>query len=768
MARVFISYKHTDPDESLAGTLADAVASRHHVFIDTKIPLGQQWGDVIHDNLGAADYLIALLSAASAESPMVVAEVEQAHALNVKNKRPGIIPIRVNYDDQLLRYPLSAYVNRFQQCVWNGPADTQRISDLILKALEPRPHVRQASQRGRMIERVRMDWIQGVLEHSLYNVARIDLGLESQAGAVIHGLDMVVQRPQEDPQPLPPGTPLLNVFDDQQGQLLILGAPGAGKTTLLLELASALLDRAGDDESHAIPVILNLSSWALRPLPLEQWIVEELRLRSDVPKKLAQEWVENEQILPLLDGLDEVVRDQREACVQSINRYRSEHGFVPIVVCSRVEEYRALTTKLRLPGAVAVQPLTRAQIQAYVKSAGQPLEGVQRALKADEGLWELLDTPLMLSVMALAYKNQSDGVVETAVAGSIEARREQMFAAYVAAMFKRRTREQHFTAEQIQGCLSWLASRMVARAQTVLRLEDIRSGWAGDRKIRFMALAALTFIVTVMSGVLGWLNFAMLDLVGNHFTGFYSSFFSGDSMYWFLTAPVGTFLALLRGRSTTPTEVLEVYWPGAKNFVGSTLKAALAGAALGSILGAGGCVIAGFPHDFLAGAQVYGLAGTGAFGIAGAIRSLARGRLASVRSSPRIALDRSMRSSILCFAGAVIVGLAFMLLAGVWIQDTDSNLASIARGVELLPLMGFFIALELGGYFLMDHFITRWLLYRRKLIPWNIPSLLDTAAERVFLRKVGGNYIFVHRTLLEYFAKAHGAVQGLSGGAASD
>jgi hypothetical protein len=29
---------------------------------------------------------------------------------------------------------------------------------------------------------------------------------------------------------------------------------------------------------------------------------------------------------------------------------------------------------------------------------------------------------------------------------------------------------------------------------------------------------------------------------------------------------------------------------------------------------------------------------------------------------------------------------------------------------------------------------------------------LDYAAERVFLRKVGGGYIFTHRLLMEYFA----------------
>jgi hypothetical protein len=36
--------------------------------------------------------------------------------------------------------------------------------------------------------------------------------------------------------------------------------------------------------------------------------------------------------------------------------------------------------------------------------------------------------------------------------------------------------------------------------------------------------------------------------------------------------------------------------------------------------------------------------------------------------------------------------------------------------------------------------------------PLNYVRFLDYAAGRIFLRKVGGGYIFVHRLLLEYFA----------------
>jgi hypothetical protein len=37
-------------------------------------------------------------------------------------------------------------------------------------------------------------------------------------------------------------------------------------------------------------------------------------------------------------------------------------------------------------------------------------------------------------------------------------------------------------------------------------------------------------------------------------------------------------------------------------------------------------------------------------------------------------------------------------------------------------------------------------------MPWNYSRFLDYCADRIFLRKVGGGYIFIHRMLMEYFA----------------
>jgi hypothetical protein len=41
-----------------------------------------------------------------------------------------------------------------------------------------------------------------------------------------------------------------------------------------------------------------------------------------------------------------------------------------------------------------------------------------------------------------------------------------------------------------------------------------------------------------------------------------------------------------------------------------------------------------------------------------------------------------------------------------------------------------------------------------RLVPF-----LDYTADRIFLRKVGGGYIFIHRMLLDYFASLHNKEQ---------
>ena len=136
----------------------------------------------------------------------------------------------------------------------------------------------------------------------------------------------------------------------------------------MLDLAEHLLVRAEQDQTHPLPIILPLSSWAAKRPKIADWIAEQLSQIYDVPRKLSIQWVEANSILPLLDGLDEMEETARSACIVAINSYYRDH-MAQLVVCSRTTEYEAAAerSRLALQGAVVVQPLTHEEVDAYLE-----------------------------------------------------------------------------------------------------------------------------------------------------------------------------------------------------------------------------------------------------------------------------------------------------------------------------------------------------------------------------------------------------------------
>jgi transcriptional regulator with XRE-family HTH domain len=360
--------------------------------------------------------------------------------------------------------------------------------------------------RQRMVKRVRFYWITGVLEHSLYHTTLITLGLREQPGAIEHPWRLAVAELDLSPRLLPAGTRITQVYDEADGELLILGEPGAGKTTLLLELARDLLNRAHDDQSHPIPVIFPLSSWAIKQRPLADWLAEELHTRYHVSLKIGQAWIDSNQLLVLLDGLDEVDEGARSACVKAITAYQQAHGLVPMVVCCRTREYFVQATRVALQRAVLVQPLTGQQIDEYLSGVGQQLEAVRKALAADSELQEMVKTPLMLSIVALAYQGKASAT--DVPAGSIEARRRQIFATYVQRMLARRGTETRYTQEQTISWLAWLAYQLVHHSQLEFYLERIQPDWVPDSQRHRKGIVRLIYSMecAMIAGLLGWIH----------------------------------------------------------------------------------------------------------------------------------------------------------------------------------------------------------------------------------------------------------------------
>jgi hypothetical protein len=380
--------------------------------------------------------------------------------------------------------------------------------DLTLREVTIQQYVGDTSRsdparrhRRAMIEKVWAIWITGVLQPSLPHDILIDLGLTERPAMVTRALDLLVQ-PDFADRVQAPGTPLIDVFDRLDRALLVLGAPGAGKTTLLPTLARDLLQRAAQDLEQPIPVIFPLSSWAAQRRPLAVWLADELQQRYDVPRKLGQTWIDADQVLPLLDGLDEVQAEHRAACIDAINTFRQDHGLLPLAVCSRITEYEAMGLQLRLQGAIVVQPLTRPQVNSYLAQVGHPLAAVRAALQDDPLLWELLDTPLMLTIVTLAYAGQRAEALRTC--GTLVERRQSLFTAYVNRMFQRRSAVTRYTRQQTERWLAWLAWQLTQHSQTDFYLERLQPDWlpVGRRWLPTQGARLLAGIVGLLGGLI--------------------------------------------------------------------------------------------------------------------------------------------------------------------------------------------------------------------------------------------------------------------------
>jgi serine/threonine protein kinase len=358
----------------------------------------------------------------------------------------------------------------------NSPAEQIPIREQPKAPLELSPTATlQYQNRIRLLQRVRSFWITGVLEQSLHGAVLLTLGLQEQPDAVANPWRLIIQESKQASTPLPAGTRITEVYDQTGGELLILGEPGAGKTTLLLELARDLLKRSEQERTHPIPVVFNLSSWTRKQQPLATWLIEELETKYKVPRKVGSDWINANQILPLLDGLDEVDAPSRSACMQAINEYHQTHSLVPLVVCCRVHEYMSQTNQLALSRAVTIQPLSTKQINEYFACMGERIASLRIAFQNDPVLQELATTPLMLTILILVYQDTS--LEEIKGGASAEVRRSQIFATYTERMLSRRSARSRYGPQQTIHRLSYLARQMKQQSQTVFYIERMQPSW---------------------------------------------------------------------------------------------------------------------------------------------------------------------------------------------------------------------------------------------------------------------------------------------------
>ena len=585
------------------------------------------------------------------------------------------------------------------------------------------------------------------------------------------------------------------------------GLPAPGKMMLLIELARELVDRACADPFELVPVYLSLSAWRSEHRDLGDWVTEQLDALYQVPRALVSGWLSPDaaQLLLLLDGLDEIAdRRERQRCAHAIERFRETYP-VPVVVCSREAEYDALSFRMPLQTAVMLLPLDPKTVLGYFRRAGDSMRDTVQTLERHPELLPLLVTPLLVSIVTLAYAGNRTGLPKE---GSDDDFVRRLIADYIERRFEldamaRRSAHQHgYSVERTRRWLSFLAARLTAHGQRLLVVDGMEPDWLSSRRAQHMAMASPKIIFGVTVGLLhlllvgklasqmnihtrplfhcgAWIGFGILVALAER-----ARMAARLAMWMAFGVTTGLlFLVLVRYETALDVLVQPLYFAVLFGAVGELLLRQACGwqrpaerwswswhrarpfVARGLLIG-----LLGPPFGFLyaLGTRAPGAADTinapvfwgAVFGpLLGLVFGLSRGLggLATTpvptRTTPNEGIRRSARNGVAVGATITLVSLVAFSTLGMFAAPDYGSMTGVLMGVMFGTVAGLLWAMGSGLGAVIQHVTLRLLLWRYGKCPLlYVRWLNDMVRMRLLYWGAEGGYTFIHGIVQQYFA----------------
>ncbi|HSH04188.1 MAG TPA: NACHT domain-containing protein [Anaerolineae bacterium] len=567
--------------------------------------------------------------------------------------------------------------------------------------------------RSILLDKVYACWVEGGLHQSWSELPRMALGLRWR-----NKVEVSVEA-------------MVEMVEEADGSLLVLGAAGAGKSTMLQQVAEYLVGLARENEAARIPIIINLSSWTGRYQSLADWLVKELSNGSTygLGRQFAGEWLAERPFTLLLDGLDEIAPQYRASCVQAVNDFRQEHE-MPLLICCQTDVYETFEHRLDLGGEVMIEPLNRQQVEEYLEKHEAVLSGLRERLATDEILWSLIETPLDVWLLAGVSKD-----VDWNGSGDIEAGRQRLVGEYI----DKRLAEGGNEGGAAEASLSWisnLAYQLQQRSSVLFFLEQLTPAWLEDNEARKRYERLNRLVVWLYFGLGFGLGVAAFDAWGNQL------------LFGFVG---GVLLATVGGLMNRLEQIEAAEW-----FVWKWPFDRFSWFFLLFVM-----FMWGWQNDLGWRINVVSLILYICYALLWWV--LVNGFVAAKISTvfrPNAGLYQTGRQALIRGGAGLLLFGVFLGVASGLIQWLDGNwLSGLLGGVRVGLLSGLFFGLLFGLYYgggaFIDYQILRFVLARQEKLPWprEWVLFLDEMVACGLMRRVGGGYMFSHGVLRHYLGK---------------
>ena len=199
MTTVFLSYRHVEPDESLAVGLHQAFeAAGVETFIDQQMLVGTRWVEEIERRIRAARFFVVLLSEHSIRSDMVRKEAQLAHSLLDRDPAICILPVRVAFEGEL-PYDLGAYLDGIQYARWSRNEPVASLAEQLLRAMRNDGALPEPGDRGEGVgSEPSMHLLEEMITERGAPLPAADPRLVRETGSVRPDSPFYLRRPADD------------------------------------------------------------------------------------------------------------------------------------------------------------------------------------------------------------------------------------------------------------------------------------------------------------------------------------------------------------------------------------------------------------------------------------------------------------------------------------------------------------------------------------------------------------------------------------------